>query len=76
MFRDAASWECIATELTKTRDAADAATAFAIRQALQSPIAGHRLVELQAQSPGRIQRIAAVARLCQGEAGMPVLLAP
>ena len=69
MFRPAMFWECIAAELSKSRDAADATTAHAIRQALQSPIASHRLHELQAQSPGRIPRIEAVAHRCQGEQG-------
>jgi hypothetical protein len=69
MFRHAMFWECIAAELTKSRDAADATTASAIRQALQSPIASHRLHELQAKSPGRIPRIEAAAHLCQGGQG-------
>jgi hypothetical protein len=69
MFRDALFWDCIAAELTKSRDAADATTASAMRQALQRPLASHRLHELQAKSPGRIPRIEAVAHRCPGDPG-------
>ena len=65
IFRDTPCWECIADELTKSRDEADATTAYAIRQALKSPIACHRLAELQAGAPERIVRIDRVAHTCR-----------
>lgn len=64
MARDTPCWECIAQELTKSRDEVDATMAHAIRRALNSPIAGYRLGELHAADFERSRRIDQIAAIC------------
>ena len=67
MVRDTSCWECIAQELTKSRDEVDATMAYAIRRALSSPIAGYRLGELHAADLEHSRRIEQIAAICQTE---------